>query len=489
MKLLREIIKDVNILKTSGTLEVRVGGLQIDSRIVQPGDLFAAYKGTRFDGHDFIPEAVQNNASVILCERIPENLYGDQTWIKVSSVPEALGYIASSFYDHPSRDMELIGITGTNGKTSIATFLYHIFEESGYSSGLISTIRAMIHNKTIETTHTTPDTVKINMLLRQMANAGCSNVFMEVSSHALDQGRVTGLYFTGGVFTNLTHDHLDYHNTFRNYLLSKKKFFDNLTDEAFALINVDDRNGQIMVQNTKARILTYSLKQLADFRAKIIERSLEGTLVKIMDREVWIPFIGDFNIYNLLASYCIAVNLGLEKENVLMIMSKLKAVPGRFETLRSLKGHIAIVDYAHTPDALLSVLKAIRQIKGNSSKIITVVGAGGDRDKTKRPLMAKAGVENSNRLILTSDNPRSEDPDEIIGQMKKGIPPDLIRKVISITDRKEAIRSACIMADEKDIILVAGKGHETYQEVAGELLHFDDREVIREFFLQFETQS
>ena len=488
MKILREILKSIDVEEVLGSLDVNVGGIKINSSKVRLGDLFAAVKGTRVDGHDFIPEALKYGASVILCEKIPENPKIDQTWVKVANVPVALGEIASSFYDYPSGKVKLIGITGTNGKTSVATFLYHIFEELGYPVGLISTISTRIHNQSLNATHTTPDVVKINKLVHQMVDAGCTHVFMEVSSHGLDQDRVAGLVFSGGLFTNLTHDHLDYHKTFGNYLNSKKKFFDNLPEKAFALINVDDKNGKVMVQNTKARTFTYGIKQLADFNAKVIERTLDGTLIRVGKHEIWIPFIGDFNIYNLLAAYATSINLEMSGEEVLKIISKLKPVPGRFETVRSGEGRIAIVDYAHTPDALLNVLQSIHQIRKTHSKIITVVGAGGDRDKEKRPVMARIGAEKSDTLILTSDNPRSEPSEEIIKDMEQGIPDDIRKKVLSISNRKEAIRTACMMAERYDIILIAGKGHETYQEIDGKRQHFDDREVVREIFTQIEAE-
>ncbi len=488
MKILREILQNIDIANVLGSLDIPVGGIRINSSEVRSGDLFAAVKGTQVDGHNFIPEALKYGASVILCEKIPENSKIDQTWVKVENVPVALGEIASAFYDYPSSRVKLIGITGTNGKTSVATFLYHIFEELGYPAGLISTISTRIHNQSLNATHTTPDVVTINELMHQMVDAGCTHVFMEVSSHGLDQERVTGLVFSGGLFTNLTHDHLDYHKTFGNYLNSKKKFFDNLPKKAFALINIDDKNGKVMVQNTLARIFTYGIKQLADFNAKVIERTLDGTLIRVGNNEIWIPFIGDFNIYNLLAAYATAINLGMSGEEVLKIISKLKPVPGRFETVRSGEGRIAIVDYAHTPDALLNVLQSIHQIRKTHSKIITVVGAGGDRDKEKRPVMARIGAEKSDKLILTSDNPRSESPEEIIKDMEKGIPDDIRKKVLSISNRKEAIRTACMMAERYDIILIAGKGHETYQEIDGKRQHFDDKEVVREIFTQIEAE-
>ena len=482
MKILREILKDVLVLESAGSLNVHVSGLEIDSRQIQENSLFAAVKGTLVDGHSFISNAIEAGASVILCERFPQETNKNITWVKVKNVPVVLGKIASSFYNHPSKEVQLIGVTGTNGKTSVVTFLYHVFEEAGFPSGLISTIKSIVHKQDYEATHTTPDVITLNKLLRQMADAGCSYVFMEVSSHAIDQKRIAGLTYKGGVFTNLTHDHLDYHKTFKNYLTVKRKFFDDLSPEAFALVNTDDKNAKVMVQNCKARVQTYGLKQVADFKGYILERTFEGTEIRIDSKEVWVPFIGDFNIYNLLAVYGTALNLDLDPEEVLRIISRLHPVSGRFETIRSEKGQIAIVDYAHTPDALLNVLGTIQQIRKNNSKIITVVGAGGDRDKLKRPEMARISAEMSDRLILTSDNPRSEDPEEIIQDMKVGVPGDKVSNVIAIVNRREAIRTACLMAESDDIILIAGKGHETYQEIKGLRHHFDDKEVIKEVF-------
>jgi UDP-N-acetylmuramoyl-L-alanyl-D-glutamate--2,6-diaminopimelate ligase len=482
MKNLREILQNVQVLESQGSFDMPVSGLEMNSLRVKEGNLFAAMKGTQVDGHKYIPDAIKSGASVILCEKFPAEKDKTVSWIRVKNVPEALGDAASSFFDHPSKQLQLIGVTGTNGKTSIATFLYHVFEEAGYPSGLISTIKTIVHKQDFEATHTTPDVITLNKLLHGMVKSGCPFVFMEVSSHAIDQKRIAGLHYRGGIFTNLTHDHLDYHKTFKNYLAAKKKFFDELPSEAFALINTDDKNSRVMVQNCKARVQTYGLKQTADFKGRILERTFEGTEVKIGPEDVWVPFIGDFNISNLLAVYAAAVLIGLNQQEVLKIISRLQPVPGRFETLRSVKGKVAIVDYAHTPDALLNVLKTIQQLRKSNSRIITVVGAGGDRDKTKRPEMAAIGAEISDRLILTSDNPRSENPEEIIQDMKKGIPAEKGNRVISIVNRKEAIRTACLMAEADDIILIAGKGHETYQEIQGVKQHFDDKEIVKEIF-------
>lgn len=482
MKSLRDILQNVQVLESEGSFDVPVSGIEMNSLLVKGKTLFTAMKGTRMDGHKYIPDAIKSGASAILCEEFPDNKDKAVTWIRVKDVPTALGEAASSFYDHPSRQLQLIGVTGTNGKTSVATFLYHVFEEAGYPSGLISTIKTSVHKQDFESTHTTPDVITLNKILHQMVKTGCPHVFMEVSSHAIDQKRIAGLHYRGGIFTNLTHDHLDYHKTFKNYLTAKKKFFDELPSEAFALINTDDKNSRVMVQNCKARVQTYGLKQTADFKGNILERTFEGTEVRIGQEDVWVPFIGDFNIYNLLAVYGTSVLVGLKPQEILKIISRLQPVPGRFETLHSENGVVAIIDYAHTPDALLNVLKTIQQLRKNTSKIITVVGAGGDRDKTKRPEMAAIGAEISDRLILTSDNPRSENPEEIIQNMKKGIPAEKENRVISIVNRKEAIRTACLMAKEDDIILIAGKGHETYQEVQGVKHHFDDKEIVKEIF-------
>ncbi len=482
MKHLREILQNVQVLESQGSFDVPVSGIEMNSQKVKEGSLFAAIQGTQVDGHKFIPDAIQSGASAILCEKFPDKKNENLTWIRVEDVPAVLGEAASAFYNHPSRQLHLTGVTGTNGKTSVATFLYHVFEEAGYPSGLISTIKTAVHKKDYEATHTTPDVITLNKLLHQMVENGCSHVFMEVSSHAIDQKRIAGLNFRGGIFTNLTHDHLDYHKTFKNYLRAKKKFFDELPSEAFALINTDDKNARVLVQNCKSEIQTYGLKQTADFKGRILERAIEGTEIKIGPENVWVPFIGDFNIYNLLAVYATAVLIGLDQQEALKIISRLQPVPGRFETLHSGNGKVAIVDYAHTPDALLNVLKTIQQLRKENSRIITVVGAGGDRDKTKRPEMASIGAELSNRLILTSDNPRSEAPEEIIRDMKKGILGELKNRVISIVNRKEAIRTACLLAEKDDIILIAGKGHETYQEIQGVKHHFDDKEIVKEIF-------
>ena len=482
MRLLGNILEGIKTRKVLGSLDIEINHLQIDSRKVSKGDLFIAIKGTQLDGHDFISGAIKAGAAVIVCEQLPGSIQKNLSYIEVESASKSLGLIASAYYDHPTRNLVVTGVTGTNGKTSIATFLYEIFEALGIRSGLISTVNTIIHKDSSDATHTTPDAINIHGLLSKMVEAGCSHVFMEVSSHALVQDRVAGLIFKAGIFTNLTHDHLDYHGTFDNYIGAKKKFFDALPAEAFALINTDDRNARVMVQNSMAKISTYGLKKVNEFNARIIERNLEATYLKIDETEVWVPFIGDFNVYNLLAAYAASNLLGMDKEEVLRIISQLKPVPGRFETIKSKDGKLAIVDYAHTPDALMNVLTAINKIGKKNSKTIAVIGAGGDRDKLKRPKMAKIGIENSHQLILTSDNPRGEDPVKIIQDMIQGIPDEYIEKTLSIIDRREAIKAACMIAQPGDIILIAGKGHETYQEVSGKKYHFDDREEVRKIF-------
>lgn len=475
-------MEGIKTRKVLGSLDIEINHLQIDSRKVSKGDLFVAIKGTQLDGHNYISSAIEAGARAIVCEHIPDSTQKNLSYIEVESASKSLGLIASAYYDHPTRNLVITGVTGTNGKTSIATFLYEIFEALGIPSGLISTVSTIIHSESFDATHTTPDAISIHDMLRRMVEAGCSHVFMEVSSHALVQDRIAGLLFKGGIYTNLTHDHLDYHGTFDNYIEAKKKFFDALPAEAFALINTDDRNARVMVQNSRAKISTYGLKKMNEFNARIIERNLDATYLKIDETDVWVPFIGDFNVYNLLAAYSASILLGLNKEEVLRIISQLKPVPGRFETIKSMDGKLAVVDYAHTPDALMNVLAAINKIRKKNSRTITVVGAGGDRDKLKRPKMAKIGIENSHQLILTSDNPRGEDPVKIIQDMIQGIPDEDIEKALSIVDRREAIKAACMIAHPGDIILIAGKGHETYQEVSGKKYHFDDREEVRKYF-------
>ena len=482
MKVLNDILKEVQIIEKEGNLNISVRDIIFDSRKVIPGCLFIAVKGTQTDGHQYINQAVEKGAAAIICEKLPEKVVSGIAYVVVKNSAETLGQVASAFYNHPSSKIKLVGVTGTNGKTTTVTLLYNLVRKLGHKAGLLSTVRNYIDDKVIEATHTTPDAVQINQLLEEMVQSGCDYCFMEVSSHAVDQYRISGLDFAGAVFTNITHDHLDYHKTFAEYIKAKKKFFDDLKPESFALINTDDKNGRVMVQNTRARVKTYGIKSAADFKAKIIENHFEGSLLRINNTDVWTYFVGTFNAYNLLSVFATALMLGLNSAEVLTTLSLMKPVEGRFETFRSQHGITAIVDYAHTPDALLNVLNTINQIRKKEQNLITVVGAGGDRDKTKRPQMAKIAVTNSNKVILTSDNPRTEDPNLIIEDMKTGLQDEDRKKTIAITDRKEAIRTACLLAKKYDIILVAGKGHETYQEVNGVKHHFDDREIIKQIF-------
>ena len=478
MKKLKDILERVNVLEISGDADIDVREICFDSRKASAGSIFTAVRGTKTDGHTYIHEVINKGCRAIICENISEQLQKGVTYIRVADSATALGLIASAFFSYPSEKLNLVGITGTNGKTTIATLLHELFRKSGYHAGLISTIRNLVDDEPVESTHTTPDAIAINNLLSSMVKSGCSYCFMEVSSHAIDQKRIEGLKFRGGVFTNLTHDHLDYHVDFKDYLRAKKLFFDRLPDSAFALVNKDDRNGMVMVQNTTAEVQTYSLKTISDYKCKILENHLDGMLLKINSKELWTGLIGDFNAYNLLAVYGTAILLGIEDEKVLTAMSSLKPVRGRAEAITSSGGITAVVDYAHTPDALENILATVNKIRKGSGKIITVVGAGGDRDKTKRPLMGKIAAMNSDRVILTSDNPRSEVPEDIINEMRRGISKNVSEKVISITDRLEAIKTAFMLAGNGDIILVAGKGHETYQEIKGKKHHFDDMEII-----------
>jgi UDP-N-acetylmuramoyl-L-alanyl-D-glutamate--2,6-diaminopimelate ligase len=482
VKVLNDILKEVHIIAKDGNLNISVRDIIFDSRKVIPGCLFVAVKGTQTDGHQYINQAVEKGAAAIICEKLPEKTAGNIAYVVVKNSAETLGLVASAFYNYPSSKIKLIGVTGTNGKTTTVTLLYNLVRKLGHKAGLLSTVRNYINDNVIEATHTTPDAVQINHLLDKMVQSGCDYCFMEVSSHAIDQHRISGLDFAGAVFTNITHDHLDYHKTFADYLKAKKKFFDDLKPESFALINTDDKNGRVMVQNTRARVKTYGIKTAADFKAKIIESHFEGSLLRIDNTDVWTYFVGTFNAYNLLSVYATALMSGLNSAEILTTLSLLKPVEGRFETFRSQHGITAIVDYAHTPDALFNVLNTINHIRKKEQDLITVVGAGGDRDKTKRPQMAKIAATNSNKVILTSDNPRTEDPNQIIEDMKTGLQNEDRKKTIAITDRKEAIRAACLLAKKNDIILVAGKGHETYQEVNGVKHHFDDREIIKQTF-------
>jgi UDP-N-acetylmuramoyl-L-alanyl-D-glutamate--2,6-diaminopimelate ligase len=482
MKTLQDILYRSGVKEITGPLDREITAVTADSRKVTENALFVAVKGTTVDGHQFIQKAVDAGAGAIVCETLPETLQKEVSYIKVNNSAEALGHIASNFYDNPSEKLKLVGITGTNGKTTTVTLLYNLFEQLGYKTGLLSTILNKIHNKTISSTHTTPDAVALNELLHDMVEAGCDYAFMEVSSHAIHQHRIAGLKFSGGIFSNITHDHLDYHKTFKDYLLTKKKFFDDLPFEAFALVNIDDKNGRVMLQNTRAAKYTYSLKSMADFKAKILESQFDNMLLDIDGHQIYTLLVGEFNAYNLLAVYTTAVLLDQDKQEVLTLLSTLKGADGRFEVLRSKNNVTVIVDYAHTPDALENVLKTINKIRTTNEQLITVVGAGGDRDREKRPKMARIASRLSNRIILTSDNPRNEDPNEIIKEMQAGI--EIIKKnaTLSIVDRREAIKTALMMAQPGDIILIAGKGHENYQEINGVKHHFDDKEVVMEIF-------
>ncbi len=480
---LSELLKSVKVLQVAGPAEVEVTGVNIDSRKIEKGHLFVAIKGTQTDGHQFITKAVAQGAVAILCEEMPEEKCDGVSYVQVASTEDIVGQVATNFYDNPSQRLKLVGVTGTNGKTTIATLLYNMFRKFGHRCGLLSTVCNYIEDEAIAADHTTPDPIELNRLLHRMVEAGCEYAFMECSSHAIAQKRIGGLTFAGGIFTNLTRDHLDYHKTFENYRNAKKAFFDALPKGAFAITNADDKNGSVMVQNCKATIKTYSVRQMADFRARIIECHFEGMYLEINGREVGVQFIGKFNVSNLLAVYGAAVMLGKRPEDVLVVLSTLKSVAGRLEPIRSKDGVTAVVDYAHTPDALENVLNAIHEVlDGKDGHILTVCGAGGNRDKGKRPLMAQEAVKQSDRVIITSDNPRFEEPQDIIDDMLAGLTPQQMKKVVSIVDRKEAIRTACMMAKKGDVILIAGKGHEDYQEIKGVKHHFDDREVVRDIF-------
>ncbi len=482
MKLI-ELLKYVTPQTIIGNQEIDITGVNIDSRKIEKSHLFVAIKGTQTDGHRFIPKALELGAVAVLCEDLPEDLQPGVTYVQVASTEAAVGPVATMFYGEPSKQLKLVGVTGTNGKTTIATLLYNMFRKFGHKCGLLSTVCNYIEDEAIPADHTTPDPIELNKLLAQMVDAGCEYAFMECSSHAIAQQRIGGLVFAGGLFTNLTRDHLDYHKTFENYRDAKKAFFDGLSKDAFAITNADDKNGSVMVQNCKAQVKTYSTRTMADFRARIIECHFEGMYLEVDGREVGVQFIGKFNVSNLLAVYGAAVMLGKKPEDILLVLSTLKSVAGRLEPIRSQEGVTAIVDYAHTPDALENVLNAIHEVlDGKGGQIITVCGAGGNRDKGKRPLMAQEAVKQSDRVIITSDNPRFEEPQDIINDMLAGLTPQQMKKVVSIVERKEAIRTACMMAQKGDVILIAGKGHEDYQEIKGVKHHFDDREIVREIF-------
>lgn len=482
--ILKDILYKVSIDAVKGSTDITVNKIEFDSRKIVSDDAFVAIKGTVSDGHDFIEKAISLGATVVVCETLPDLIAEGITYIQVADTSSALAFMAANFYGNPSADLKLVGVTGTNGKTTIASLLYQLFKNAGYKVGLLSTVKIMVDETEYKATHTTPDSLTINYYLRVMVEEGCDYCFMEVSSHGIHQKRTEGLHFTGGIFTNLSHDHLDYHTTFAEYRDVKKSYFDNLPKTAFAITNIDDKNGAVMLQNTKAKKLTYALKSYADYRAQVLENQLSGLLMKINDQEVWVRLIGSFNAYNLLAIYGAAVQLGLEENETLRLLSELESVSGRFQYIVSDSKITAIVDYAHTPDALENVLKTIEDIRTKSEQLITVVGCGGDRDKTKRPVMAKIASEMSDKAIFTSDNPRSEQPEAIIEDMEKGVEGHNFKKTLSIVDRKQAIKTACQLAQSGDIILIAGKGHETYQEIQGVRHDFDDMKIVKELLEQ-----
>jgi UDP-N-acetylmuramoyl-L-alanyl-D-glutamate--2,6-diaminopimelate ligase len=485
MAQLRDILYKVHITATSGDMNRDVTGLAFDSRSVKQDFAFVAVTGTQSDGHQFIPQAVQAGATVIVCEKFPDAIREDVTYVSVKRSAEALGILAANFYGNPSHKLKLVGVTGTNGKTTVATLLFKLFSSLGYRCGLLSTVVNRIVDKEIVATHTTPDPIQLNALLQQQVEAGCTHCFMEVSSHAIDQERIAGLRFTGALFTNITHDHLDYHKTFDNYIRAKKKFFDDLGSDAFALINADDKRGMVMLQNTRAAKKSYGLKKLVDFKGKILSNTIDGLEIEIDQKTIWFRLIGDFNAYNLLAVYGAAVLLGESGDEVLTRLSSLSGAEGRFELVKAGARITAIVDYAHTPDALKNVLETIQQFRTGTEQIITVIGCGGNRDRTKRPLMAAIACRFSDKVVITSDNPREEEPMEIIREMQTGVGPSEQKKTLVMVDREEAIKTACMMAKEKDIVLVAGKGHEKYQEIKGVKHPFDDKEVLERMLKLF----
>jgi UDP-N-acetylmuramoyl-L-alanyl-D-glutamate--2,6-diaminopimelate ligase len=484
VKILKDILYKVAIEAVHGTTDIAISKIEFDSRKIELNDVFVAIKGTLSNGHDYIEKALSLGAIAIICEELPSNIVNGVTYIKVKDTNEALAFLSANYFDNPSHNIKLVGITGTNGKTTIASLLYQLFKKAGYKVGLLSTVKIMVDNEEYKATHTTPDSLMLNYYLDKMIGAGCEFCFMEVSSHGIHQKRTEALQFVGGVFTNLSHDHLDYHNTFAEYRDVKKSFFDCLSKDAFAITNIDDKNGVIMLQNTKAKKLSYALKSYADYKAQILENQLSGLLLKINDNEVWVKLIGSFNAYNLLAIYGVAVELGIDKMEALRLLSELESVSGRFQFIVSDLKITAIVDYAHTPDALENVLKTIEDIRTKNEQLITVVGCGGNRDKTKRPIMANIASSLSDKAIFTSDNPRTENPETIIEEMEKGVEPQNFKKTVSILDRKQAIKTACQLANPNDIILIAGKGHETYQEINGVRHDFDDLKIITELLQQ-----
>lgn len=486
MAVLKDILYRVTLNKVVGSTSVTVHNIAFDSRNIGDQDVFVAIKGTVSDGHDYINIAVEKGATAIVCETLPEDLKDGVTYLEVDNANKALAFMAANYYDNPSENLKLVGVTGTNGKTTVATLLYSLFKKAGYKVGLLSTVKILVDETEYKATHTTPDSLTINYYLHLMNNEGVEYCFMEVSSHGIHQYRIEGLQFEGGIFTNLSHDHLDYHNSFAEYRDVKKRFFDTLSPRAFALVNMDDKNGLVMLQNTKAKKVTYALKSYADYRAQILENQFSGLLLKLNDKEVWTKLIGNFNAYNLLAIYATAELLGLEEQEILTLISELESVSGRFQYLVSADNITAIVDYAHTPDALQNVLETINSIRTRNEELITIVGCGGDRDKTKRPKMGHIASVLSTKVIFTSDNPRSENPETIIEDIEKGVEPQHFKKTVSIVDRKQAIKAACQMAQPNDIILIAGKGHETYQEIKGERFDFDDFKIVQELLKQLQ---
>jgi UDP-N-acetylmuramoyl-L-alanyl-D-glutamate--2,6-diaminopimelate ligase len=482
MKLLSDILYKTRLEEIIGSTNVAISSVTFDSRKVKKDCLFIATRGTASDGHHYIELAIENGAVAVVCEELPETIKENITYVKVLDSSASLGYIACNYFDNPSEKLKLVGITGTNGKTTTVTLLFNLFRGLGYNVGLLSTVENKINNTVIPSTHTTPDALALNELLANMVEQGCQYAFMEVSSHAIVQHRITGLKFTGAAFSNITHDHLDYHKTFEEYIKAKKLFFDHLQDDAFALTNKDDRNGMVMLQNTKAKKYSYGLKSIADFKCRVVENHLNGLLLSIDNQEVWVKLIGSFNAYNVLVVYAVSQLLKQDKVQVLTTLSNLNSVEGRFQYIKSKTGIVAIVDYAHTPDALKNVLETIKDIRTGNEQVITLAGCGGDRDSAKRPIMAQIACEYSNKVILTSDNPRSENPEDILNQMQAGINPVDAKKTLRISDRKEAIRTAVAFAKEGDIILIAGKGHEKYQEINGVKHPFDDFEIVKEIF-------
>ena len=484
MSILKDILYKVAIIAVNGSTDIAIDKMDFDSRKIEKNDVFIAIRGSISDGHDYIEKAIQQGAAAVICDTFPDVLVKGITYVQVKDTNSALAYMAANYFGDPSEKLKLVGITGTNGKTTIASLLYQLFKKAGFKVGLLSTVKILVDEKEYKATHTTPDSITINHYLAAMNDAGVEYCFMEVSSHGIHQKRTEALHFVGGIFTNLSHDHLDYHPTFAEYRDVKKSFFDNLPKSAFALVNIDDKNGQVMLQNTAAKKLTYALKSYADYKAQILENQLSGLLLKINGNEVWVKLIGTFNAYNLLAIYGAAVQLGLESLEVLRLLSDLESVSGRFQFIVSTTNITAIVDYAHTPDALENVLKTINDIRTKNEQLITVVGCGGNRDKAKRPIMGGIASELSDKAILTSDNPRDEDADVIISEMEQGVAPQNYKKLLTISDRKQAIKTACQLAQPNDIILIAGKGHETYQEIKGIRQHFDDMETVKEILEQ-----